>query len=134
MQDTKTWSLMKIQKTDAINPINESEVDIQDATKLQRLPVKSEVGDVPGAQPQLYEWDTPSAPSGRANRNFKAWMTDKIGAKWFELIFLANCGEARPPLLILDSHSSHETFKLLDMAMKNDIYIPALPPHISYSL
>ena len=45
-------------------------------------------------------------------------MTEEIGAKWFELIFLANCGEARPPLLILDSHSSHEIFELLDMAMK----------------
>ena len=28
-------------------------------------------------------------------------MREEIGAKWFELIFLANCGEARPPLLLL---------------------------------
>ena len=43
----------EIQKTDAITSINESEIDIQDPTKIQRVTVKSEVGDVPGAQPQL---------------------------------------------------------------------------------
>ena len=55
-------------KTDAINSINESEIDIQDADKLQRVPVKSKVGDSPGAQPHLYGWNTPSAPSGPTNR------------------------------------------------------------------
>ena len=55
-------------KTDAINSINESEIGIQGAAKLQGVPVKSEVGNVPGAQSQLYGWNTPSAPSGRTNR------------------------------------------------------------------
>ena len=55
-------------KTDASNSLNESEIDIQDTTKLQGVPVKSEVGAVPEAQSQLYGWNKPSAPSGRTNR------------------------------------------------------------------
>lgn len=39
----------------------------------------------------------------------KAWMSDELGERWFENHFLNHCGPERPQMIILDSHSSHET-------------------------
>ncbi|GFS05782.1 hypothetical protein ElyMa_004690500 [Elysia marginata] len=39
-------------------------------------------------------------------------MEDVLGSQWFSKIFLNHCGPERPQLLLLDSHSSHEDFKL----------------------
>jgi hypothetical protein len=33
------------------------------------------------------------------------WMTDSIGERWFEEVFIAQCGDQRPQLLVLDGHS-----------------------------
>ena len=33
-----------------------------------------------------------------------AWMSDKLGCSWFQEVFLKNCGEACPKLLIIDNH------------------------------
>ena len=63
-------------KTDAINSIHESEIDIQGAAKLQRVPVKSEVGAVPGVQPQLPT--LPSALIEQAVINFDNAHGDEI--------------------------------------------------------
>jgi hypothetical protein len=57
----------------------------------------------------------------------KGWMTDALGEIWFRDIFLKHCGSARPQLLILDGHSSHETLAILDMAMQENIHILSLP-------
>ena len=45
--------------------------------------------------------------------------------------FLKHCGEERPHLIILDSHSTHETLGLLDAARETGIELLALPPHTS---
>lgn len=39
----------------------------------------------------------------------RAWMEDALGEVWFKGHFLKHCGPERPQLIILDSHSSHET-------------------------
>lgn len=64
----------------------------------------------------------------------KAWMTDEIGELWFKQVFLPNCGGQRPQLLILDGHSSHETFALLELAESQNIHIISLPPHTTHAL
>lgn len=61
-------------------------------------------------------------------------MTDQIGEKWFSEVFLKECGEVRPQLLILDGHSSHESLAILQMASENDIHILCLPPHTTHIL
>lgn len=43
----------------------------------------------------------------------KAWMEDVLGVTWFKDHFLKHCGPERPQIIILDSHSSHETLKSL---------------------
>ena len=55
-------------------------------------------------------------------------MNDEIGELWFRRVFLPNCGEQRPQLLILDGHSSHESLSLLELAESQDVHILSLPP------
>lgn len=62
------------------------------------------------------------------------WMDDVIGLEWFREVFLKNCGIARPQLLILDSHHSHEVLQLLELARTEDVHLLALPPHTTHML
>lgn len=39
----------------------------------------------------------------------RACMEDALGDIWFQEHFLKSCGPERPQLILLDSHSSHET-------------------------
>ena len=61
-------------------------------------------------------------------------MTDSIGERWFEEVFLAQCGDQRPQLLVLDGHSSHESLAILELAIQHDIHILCLPPHTTHAL
>lgn len=51
----------------------------------------------------------------------RAWMEDALGELWFRDHFLKSCGPDRPQLILLDSHSSHETLWLLEAAQAKDI-------------
>lgn len=64
----------------------------------------------------------------------KAWMEDTLGITWFNDHFLKHCGSERPQLMLLDSHSSHETLGLIELARANDISLFALPPHTTQYL
>lgn len=64
----------------------------------------------------------------------KGWMIDSIGVDWFREIFLPNCGPKRPQLIILDSHHSHETLGLLELAQENNIMIMTMPAHTTHYL
>ena len=59
----------------------------------------------------------------------RAWMEDVLGEMWFKDHFLKYCGPERPQIIILDSHSSHETLGLIDAAIAEDIVLLAFPPH-----
>ena len=61
-------------------------------------------------------------------------MEDILGTQWFEEIFLKHCGDARPQLLIWDSHRSHESLESLTKARENNIIIFAFPPHTTHIL
>ena len=61
-------------------------------------------------------------------------MNDDIGVQRFTKVFIKNCGEARPQLLILDSHQSHEVLEMLELAEKERIHILALPPLTTHML
>lgn len=58
-----------------------------------------------------------------------AWTEDVLGIEWFQQIFLTQCGPARPQLLILHGHSSHESLGLLEMAKKEQTATMCLPAH-----
>jgi hypothetical protein len=83
----------------------------------------------------VYGFNTKVAPEGsRWCWQPNGWMDDTIGERWFNDIFLQNCGTERPQLLILDGHSSHETLGILMRAMEENIHILALPPHTTHAL
>ncbi|KAK3770498.1 hypothetical protein RRG08_049133 [Elysia crispata] len=78
---------------------------------------------------------THDAPEGTVwTQQANAWMNGDIGVQWFTKVFIKNCGEARPQLLILDSHHSHEVLEMLELAEKERIRILALPPHTTHKL
>ena len=63
------------------------------------------------------------------------WMNNEIRIQWFEKVFLPKCGDARPQVLILASHHSHEVLEMLELADKHPLYWPCNPiPLISCSL
>lgn len=64
----------------------------------------------------------------------KGWMTEKLSQEWFRKLFLPNISAARPQLLILDSHGSHEVYGLLKTAEAEEITMLALPPHTTHWL
>ena len=61
-------------------------------------------------------------------------MEDILGVTWFKDHFLRYCGSERPQMIILDSHSSHETIGLISLARENDILLFTLPPHTTQYL
>lgn len=54
--------------------------------------------------------------------------------RWFKQSFLPNIGTARPHILILDGHDSHNFMELIDAVVDNDIHIIELPAHASNRL
>ena len=86
-------------------------------------------------QKSLQSFATQDGPEGTIwTFQSNAWMDDDIGQQWFRQVFLAYCGSARPQLLILDSHHSHEVLEMLELAQQEDIHIMALPPHTTHAL
>ena len=64
----------------------------------------------------------------------KAWTDDSLGIQWFKEVFLKNCGKTRPQLLIMDQHRSHEVLDFIELAVKENIILLALPSHTSHWL
>ena len=79
--------------------------------------------------------ETANAPPGSLFTHQKnAWMEDVLSTNWFKDIFLRCCGPERPQLLIWDSHHSHETLEILELARDNQIELFAFPPHTTHYL
>ena len=83
----------------------------------------------------LRSYNTHEGPAGALwGYQTNAWMSDELGCSWFEEVFLKNCGESRPQLLIMDNHRSHETLGLLEAAAENNIIVLTFPPHSTHYL
>ena len=91
---------------------------------------------VKGKTPRcLNAYDTTRGPTNaKYTYQEKAYMIDLLGEMWFRDHFLKFCGSERPQLIILDSHSSHETLGLLTIAQRSGIHLFALPPHTTHWL
>ena len=63
-----------------------------------------------------------------------AWTNDILGRLWFRDVFVKQCGDERPQLLVMDGHSSHKTSGLIQHAKENGITILALPPYTTSEL
>ena len=80
----------------------------------------------------LHGFDLKSAPDGaKWSVSSKGWTKQGIARLWFESTFLPNIGPARPQLLILDGHDSHNFVELIELAIANQIDIVELPAQTS---
>lgn len=83
-------------------------------------------------QRALHGFDLESSPPGATwSVSSKGWTRQGIAKLWFEQTFLPNIGTARPQVLILDGHDSHNFVELIEMAIANNIEIVELPAHTS---
>ncbi|VDH90293.1 Hypothetical predicted protein [Mytilus galloprovincialis] len=83
----------------------------------------------------IFGFNTQEAPSGTMwDYQESGWMDDRIGERWFKEIFLKQCGNDRPQILILDGHSSHESLALIQEGIKEDVVVLSLPPHTTHYL
>ncbi|MEW8487807.1 MAG: hypothetical protein AB2705_21725 [Candidatus Thiodiazotropha sp.] len=64
----------------------------------------------------------------------KGYIKDILGVQCFQNHFLQHCGKARPQLIVLDSHSSHESYDLISLAHQNGIHLLALSPNTTHWL
>ena len=48
-------------------------------------------------------------------------MNRQLFSSWFTEVFVPNCGQRRPVLLLLDNHGSHISLTVLDKARENDV-------------
>ena len=60
----------------------------------------------------------------------KGWINTPLFNKWFEH-FLRRAPPGRPLLLLLDGHTTHYELDTISKAMKEQIIILTLPPHLS---
>ena len=80
----------------------------------------------------LHGFDVQSAPQGTTwSVSSSGWTKQGIARLWFEQSFLANIGDERPQVLIVDGHDSHNFVELVEIAMANKIEIVELPAHTS---
>lgn len=78
---------------------------------------------------------TEDAPEGSVWTFQKnGWISDEIGERWFNDVFLKHCGPERPQLLLLDGHGSHETLAIIERAMEESITLMVFPPHCTHFL
>ncbi|XP_065667983.1 uncharacterized protein LOC136088228 [Hydra vulgaris] len=61
----------------------------------------------------------------------KGWTKRGIAELWFEKTFPPNIDSARPQILILDGHDSHNFVEMIELAFVNQIEVVELPAHTS---
>ena len=67
----------------------------------------------------------------------KGYSSNLIGRQWIETVFDAqteNIANGCKRLLIVDGHSSHFTWELLEYADSHGIAVLCLPPHTTHAL
>ena len=64
----------------------------------------------------------------------KSFIDRDLFYMWFEKIFLTHLPAARPVILIMDSHKSHMSLKVIELAKRNDVEMFCLPPHTTHWL
>ena len=83
----------------------------------------------------LYSLRTEDAPSGtKFSVSDSGWTKQGLALIWFREHFLKHIGAARPQVLIMDGHNSHNFVELIDSAKENNIILVELPEHTSHHL
>ena len=70
-----------------------------------------------------------SVPNTMYGHSENGWMTTDVFFTWF--VKFCEIVKSRPLLLIYDGHLSHVSVQLIEKAMKEEITIVKLPPHVT---
>jgi len=62
----------------------------------------------------------------------KGWIKTELFESWLSDHFLTNAISARPLMLILDGHSTHNQPDVIRYAREKDVIILCLPPHTTH--
>ncbi|KIM43930.1 hypothetical protein M413DRAFT_68191, partial [Hebeloma cylindrosporum] len=66
------------------------------------------------------------------------WTDDFLCSEWFTHSFIpqatARNSSKKPILLVYDGHGSHDTLKIIDLAISHGIILFCLPPHTMHML
>ena len=63
------------------------------------------------------------------------WMTKVAYINWFGSTFIPSLPSDHPPvLLIVDGHSSHISYEVRQLAVRNNVHMLKLPPHLTHLL
>jgi len=60
----------------------------------------------------------------------KGWITTELFLGWLTEHFLEHAVSARPLLLLLDGHSTHYSYELIQTAREKGVIV--LPPHTTH--
>ena len=75
--------------------------------------------------------------SGRIRMSEKDCLSQVIGKQWMKTVFdpqTKDIANGHTHLLIVDGHSSHFAYELLDYASTHNIIVICLPPHMTHAL
>lgn len=61
-------------------------------------------------------------------------MDSSLFISWFRNVFLVNCGQQRPVLLVMDNHDTHVSLDVIKIAADNNVTLIGLPPHTTHIL
>lgn len=73
-------------------------------------------------------------PNSRVHLSEKGWITKELFIDWFKYFVECTDHAPKPILLLMDSHGSHITPEVIDLARDNDIHILTFPAHTTHIL
>ena len=79
-----------------------------------------------------HAWTSGEVPGTKYGCSDKGWITTDLFESWLSDHFLPNAVCARPLLLLLDGHSTHNQPEVIRFARKEGILILCLPPHATH--
>ncbi|KAJ8886511.1 hypothetical protein PR048_012722 [Dryococelus australis] len=74
-----------------------------------------------------------SLANSRTRLSPKGWITSELFLEWFQF-FIHSIPPNRPVVLFMDSHSSHITPEVIELAHEQDIFLLTFPSHTSHLL
>lgn len=73
-------------------------------------------------------------PSSEIRISPKGWITSDLFLEWFTFFINSIRHDHRPVVLLMDSHSSHITPAVIELAKQNHIFLMTFPAHTSHLL
>ncbi|KAJ8882881.1 hypothetical protein PR048_014703 [Dryococelus australis] len=71
-------------------------------------------------------------PGGLVRLSKNGWINTDLFFEWFNN-FLVNIPLQRPVILLMDSHASHLSPQILELAAKNDVHIGEKPSRVNFN-